>query len=419
MDEIRAHQLTALRELVEVSHRSPYYRGVLEGLGKPAWRFELEDLKSLPFLTKQVLSEQGERLRIAGARGVYENHSGGSTGIPVRFWQDWRYQVHMSAATRRSNELAGAFPGARVAKLWGAPQDRRQIEGPAGRARLWLLNMRYCDSFDMGPRRMEQYHRSMQEFQPDLIQAYASSIWLLARFLKARGLRPSYPRVSIITAAEKLHAHMRGDIEEVFQAPVFDRYGSREVSAMAAECDAHNGLHIQMPGYIVETLDPRTLAPVEDQPGEIVITVLNNHAMPFLRYRIGDMGVLTRTRCACGRSFERLLEISGRTSDNFLMRDGRIVHGEYFTHVFYGRQGIAQFQFEQHSLDDFTLRIVPGARYSPDTGRAIEREVREFIGEGPRLRLEVREQIPVAASGKYRFTISHVKMNELVGGERG
>ncbi|MBK5291189.1 MAG: phenylacetate--CoA ligase family protein [Acidobacteriia bacterium] len=416
-DRIEAFQQDRLRKLLTAARGSPYYRRIIDGLGKSPGSFRLDDLRQFPFLTKEILRSEEASLRVPGAEGAYENYSGGSTGIPIRFHQDYRYRVQMSVATRRCNELAGAFTGARVAKLWGAPQDRRQIEGWGGKVKLWALNMRYYDTFDMGPERMKLYHHQMEQFRPDLIQAYASSIFLLARYLREEGIRPGYPRVSIITAAEKLFPHMRQEIEEVFGVPVFDRYGSREVSAMAAECACHDGLHIQMPGYIMETIHPQTGRVVEEEPGEIAITALANYAMPFVRYRIGDMGTLTRKVCSCGRTLYRLREIIGRTSDNFLMPDGRIVHGEYFTHLFYGRDGIRQFQFVQHSRQEFTLRIVPSVSYSGELAGRLESEIRGMIGAGPQLNIEIRQQIPKTASGKYRFTVSHLSTEEMLAGK--
>jgi len=413
--QVRAEQRMRLRELLAVAVQAPYWRRVLDGLGKRPGEFQLEDLPLLPFLTKDILRDCETELRVPGARGVYENFSGGSTGIPIRFFQDRHYKVHMSVSTRLCNEMAGAFPGARVAKLWGAPQDKRQIESPLGRLKLWLLNHRYLDTFDMGEARMDLYHRQLEEFQPDLIQAYASSIHLLARHLSRLRIRPTYPRVAIISAAERLTEEMRRQIEDVFPARVFNRYGSREVSAMAAECGEHAGLHITSAGHIVETVDPVTLEPVSGRPGEIVITVLHNHAMPFIRYRIGDVGLLDESPCPCGRTAPRLLDVLGRTSDNFLMPDGRIVHGEYFTHLFYGRPEVEQFQFIQDAVDDFVLRIVPGGGYRGELGRGLETEIRSLIGPSARLRLEIRDEIPKTASGKYRFTISRVKLDEAAG----
>lgn len=415
---IERHQEERLRLLLARAAELPRYGTLAARLGKPLGAVTLADLPRIPFLSKDVLRDEGPQLRLSGAEGVYENYSGGSTGIPIRFWQDERYRIDLSAATRRANRLAGMFPGARVAKLWGAPQDRRKIEGLSGRLRLWLLNQRYYDTFDMGPARMEAYHRDLAAFQPDFIQAYASSALLLARFLKSRRLRPTYPRQAIVSSAERLTPQMRAEIEEVFPVRVFDRYGSREVSAIAAECSEHQGLHIQMASYIVETIDPATLAPVTGRPGEIVITVLNNYAMPFLRYRIGDMGILDTTRCSCGRPTYRLREVLGRTSDNFLMADGRIVHGEYFTHIFYGREGIEQFQFVQHTPEEYTLQIVPTPYYRQAVADQIESEVRDMIGPAARLQFELREAIPKTASGKYRFTVSHVDLGAAVGGGR-
>jgi phenylacetate-CoA ligase len=414
--EIRDYQQAALRRLLVRARAAPYWRCLLDQAGVQADRAQLSDLARLPFLTKQILSSEGERLRLPDASDVRQNYSGGSTGIPVCFWQDRHFHIWQSAATRRLNQWAGASTGARLAKLWGAPQDARQIEGPAGRVKLWLLNQRYYDTFDMGPRRMASYHRSMEQFRPDLIQAYASSVHLLACYLRGESIRPRYPKVSIITAAEKLVPHMRAEIEAVFPAKVFDRYGSREIPAIAAECQAHDGLHVAMGHHIVETINPDTGEAVEDTPGEIVVTSLHNFAMPFLRYRIGDWGVLTRQPCRCGSPLIRLREVIGRTSDNFLMEDGRIVHGEYFTHLFYGEHGIAQFQFVQESIGQFTLRLVPTARYSARVAERVEQQVRQMIGPRARFRVEVRTDIPRTASGKHRFTISHVAMEEMLRG---
>jgi phenylacetate-CoA ligase len=414
-EQIEAYQTMRLRQLLMSAMGSPYYAGLITERGIGPVNAELSDLRRLPFLTKAMLREAGDSLRIAGAGGVRENYSGGSTGVPIRFWQDRGCRIEMDAATKLANRRAGVFPGARVAKLWGAPLDRSKIEGWRGRLRLWALNMRYYDSFDMGAGRMEAYHQSMESFSPDFIQAYATSAYTLACFLRSRGIRPSYPRRAIICSAEKLFPHMRAAIEEVFPARVYDRYGSREASAIASECECHDGLHIHMPGYIVETVDPQSGEPVTGAAGEIVLTALANRAMPMIRYRIGDMGVLTRSRCACGSAFDRIREIVGRTSDNFVLADGRIVHGEYFTHAFYGRAGIAQFQFVQEALNRFVVRVVPAAGYDPAVLDQVEREVRSVIGPLAEVQVELRERIPVAASGKYRFTISHVDAETVLG----
>lgn len=407
IDEITSVQEKKLRHLLQRVRESPYYQGVMAKSDIDPHGFRIEELPLLPFLTKETLQSKGTELVVPGARGCRNNYSGGSTGKPAAFRQDYDYWVQSMAAMQYENGLAGMFRGARLALLWGAPQDRREIEGVQGRIRLWLLNRRYYDSFDMGPDSMAEFHADLEKWKPDVIQSYASSIYLLANFLSDRGIRPSYPRISVITSAERLRADMRRKIEEVFRVAVFDRYGSREVSSLAAECECHQGLHVFMPGYIIETVDVRTGRPVVEEIGEIVVTSLHNFAMPFVRYRIGDLGVLTRTRCECGRRFYRLQEIVGRISDSIVLRNGRIIHGECFTHLVYGVPGIARFQFIQENLDEFVLRLVPSPGFDRRIIARLEHEIRQIVGEA-RIGVDVVEEIPVSASGKYRFTISKV-----------
>jgi phenylacetate-CoA ligase len=407
-EEIEEHQTAKLRRLLRLAGTTSYYAGVLRECGINPADATIDDLARLPLLDKKLIQRQGVALRIPEARAVIENHTGGSTGEPIRFWQDIDCRVHMSVATLMANRRAGVFPGCRVAKLWGAPQDRRKIEGPLGTIRLWTLNMRYYDTFDIGEDRLEAYHQSLDAFQPDVIQAYASSAHLLACFLKKNGIRPGYPRVSVISSAERLYPDMRSTIEEVFRVKVFDRYGSREASAIASECGSNQGLHVFMPSYIVELIDPETGKIVANGSGEIVLTCLDNLAMPMIRYRIGDMGEWEDGPCPCGSSFRRLRRIVGRTTDSFRMVDGRLIHGEYFTHLFYGAKGVTQFQFIQESLNGFILRLVPGDGYLSTTAHRIGEEIRQVIGPDARLAIEIHENIPVTASGKFRFTISHL-----------
>ena len=105
---------------------------------------------------------------------------------------------------------------------------------------------------------------------------------------------------------------MRTVIERVFERPVFDRYGNREFGAIAAECDAHAGLHLNLGDMIVDVDSPDPYT----EPGALVVTYLRNGAMPFLRYKTGDLGLLAPPgSCCCGRTTPRMLSVKGRESD--------------------------------------------------------------------------------------------------------
>ncbi len=108
------------------------------------------------------------------------------------------------------------------------------------------------------------------------------------------------------------------------------------------------------------------------------------------------------------------LEIA-RTSDNFLFPGGRVVHGEFFTHLMYGSEGIANFQFHQTATAEIVLYIVSGQGNRQTREAKIQesiRQIRALCPEHP-IRIEVREvdAIPLSAAGKHRFTRSDVDTN--------
>src|SRR5262249_8373738 len=148
--------------------------------------------------------------------------------------------------------------------------------------------------------------------RPRFVLAYARAAVLFARWAEARDLRLHRPD-AVLTSAEVLEEDERAVIERAFGCRVFNRYGCREVSVIASECDAHDGLHVMAEGLYVELETPTGPA----RPGEmgsVLVTDLLNPAMPLVRYRIGDMASWAPGRCACGRGLPRLAKVSGRVT---------------------------------------------------------------------------------------------------------
>ena len=113
--------------------------------------------------------------------------------------------------------------------------------------------------------------------------------------------------------ADTLRDHMRARIERVYGCPVTNRYGSRELGDIAGQCSAVQGLHVFPWANYVEVVDDagRPVGPGEE--GELAVTSLINRAMPLIRYRIGDRGILARPGegCSCGRPGQVLERITG------------------------------------------------------------------------------------------------------------
>ena len=324
----------------------------------------------------------------------------------MQFKVDADTQVARESSLMWANSLAGWCPGKKVAMLWGSDRD---VKSASARARLglrwWIENMRWYNAFDMGEKRMAEFHRELSSFQPHLLVAYAGSVLVLARFLKERGIVPEYPSGAIVSSAEVLTFSMRRLVEEVFGKPVFDRYGNREFGAVAAECPAHQGLHINEADCIVE-ID-------SDDPfkkeGRILVTYLRNRAMPFIRYDTGDMGRLESSGpCGCGRTTWRLAAVTGRQSDTIRTAAGDLIHGEYFTHLLYDIPGVREFQFVQESETRYTMRLVVDRKKGDIPESELILRIREAVGKEADVRIEYATSIPVASSGKRKFTVSHV-----------
>ncbi len=412
LSEIQEYQTKKFRELLKMALNSPYYREIISSFDKPIDKFELDDLKRFPFLTKEIIRKEKHRLLTKPVSELFPNSSGGSTGEPVNFYQDQNYINHTWATMMIIMEMCGWYYGARIGRLWGAPQDKKKLVSLKGKISLFLQNTRFYDSFNMSEENMLKYHNDLSQFQPDIIISYASSIYLLAKFLEKNNIKPNYPKISISTSAETLYPFMRETIERVFNVKVYDKYGSREVSAIACECEAHNGLHIFMDNVIIECLDPLTGEEVWEKPGEIVVTDLNNYGMPFIRYKIGDMGILTREICNCGRNTLLLKRVIGRVSDNFIMPDGKIIHGEYFTHLFYGKESVKEFQFVQEKIDLFNLYLVKSSNFNQAEVDNVINEIKKVIGGNSTLNVVYVDTIPKTFTGKYRFTISKLNIDE-------
>jgi len=233
--------------------------------------------------------------------------------------------------------------------------------------------------------------------------AYAGSIDVYARFLEKKGVHPAYPARAIVSSAEMLIPTTRRTVESVFEKPVFDRYGNREFGAIATECSEHAGLHVNESDFILEIDSPDPW----HQPGRLLVTYLRNAAMPFIRYDTGDLARFESVEpCACGRSTLRLAAIAGRSSDTIRTASGKLIHGEYFTHLLYQIPGVQEFQFVQETLNEYRLLIRKGPQYRASEESALIRQIQEEVGEEARVMIEPVESIPLLASGKRKFTIS-------------
>jgi phenylacetate-CoA ligase len=247
----------------------------------------------------------------------------------------------------------------------------------------------------------------LNRYRPDVIVAYTKPIYELARRIDERGIRPFQPR-SIVVGAEKLHDFEREMIERVFAAPVFETYGSREFMLIGAECDRHNGMHLNMEHLFVEVLDATGRPTPAGQEGELVVTDLFNYGMPFVRYATGDRAVAGQDACSCGRGLPLLRKIAGRQLDMLRTPDGRLIPGEFFPHLIKDYRAIRRFQVVQERPDLVLLRLVADTDWNAETSRHLESLVRQTLGPMVRFEIQLVADIPLTAIGKHRVVINKI-----------
>ena len=167
-------------------------------------------------------------------------------------------------------------------------------------------------------------------------------------------------------------------------------------------------MHVNADFVVLEEDRPRARV---GSPSPFLVTSLWNYAMPFIRYRNEDCGELAEETCDCGSGFPLMRLNIARMSDNFILPGGRVVHGEFFTHLMYGSEGITNFQFHQTAPDAITLWIVPGQGSPGSRERSIRAAIEQIRALTPApVKVHVREveAIPLSGAGKHRFTRSDV-----------
>ncbi len=417
---LRELQEQKLRRLLRHAHQHvPYYRDLWRRQGiSPEDIRSLDDLYKLPLLSKEdvrrhlyfdILSDNHDRSEILRIT------TSGSTGEPFVCYADRAQLEFRWAATLRSQEWTGYRFGDRTMRLWHQTLGMNKSQIVRERLDAWLSRRRYIPAYEMSEQNLAGLCADIASYRPVLIDGYAESFNFLARYLQEHPQPGGFGKglKGIMSSAQSLPAESRRIIEEAFGCQVFDKYGSREFSGIAYECEAHAGHHIVAEGYIVEVIkDGRQALPGE--VGEIVITDLNNYCLPFIRYRIGDLGEAMNSAvpCACGRGLPRIGNIEGRVQSIILGADGQYLPGTFFAHLLKDyAHAIRHFQVVQEEPKSIVLKIVKGERYTDESLNQVLGILQQFLGAAMCIEVEFVDAIPLVRTGKRLAAVSKLPID--------
>jgi phenylacetate-CoA ligase len=406
-DERSEQQNHALRALVtHAGTHVPYYRELFRSLGlDPRDIRTRADLTALPLLTREIVSSRYDDLVDPAHRGKnLKKGTSGTTGKPLKFEYSRSSECWRQAVKLRGYGWAGFRPGRKTFYYWADVSGAR----PTVKVRLdrALRRETYFDSMRQDEASRVHALELIRRLRPEIIVCYTQSCAQFARWILDRGLR-DWDDIPVICGAEAVLGADRAVLVRAFGPGIFETYGSRETMLMAAECEAHDGMHLSEENLVVEVVrGARSAFPGE--AGDVVVTDLHNYGMPMIRYANGDLARFAEPgRCACGRGLDRLEHVDGRRADTMLDKEGNVVPGIIF-HVLFSDarlELVKQFQAVQSASGAVVLKVVRGRDYAEDAFQAIKGRFATYL-RGLPFTVEFHETIaPHSRSGKHQTVV--------------
>jgi len=409
-EKLNNYQLERLENLINYAKENiPYYKNKFQGIefNKKELRNRLSDF---PTITKiDVRDNLASLSAINKPYLLTKKTSGGSTGQAVIVLKDRQSSASQRALMYRGYRWVGLDVGDKQIRFWGVPISfiskikYKMIDYFMNRIRLSAFKFREED--------LLKYYRRIVKFKPDYFYGYTSMLYEFAQFVKKNELDGANINLkAIISTSEVLYDAQKTLLEDVFKCRVYNEYGCGEFGPVAFECE-HGKMHINSENILLEIIkDGKSVKPGES--GEIVLTELNNYAMPLIRYRMGDIGILSRDNCLCGRGLPILEKITGRSLDFIIGSNGEKVHGEYFNYLMEEIQdktkAIKQFQIVQKRLGEIEFHIVKDENYSEKTLHYITLRLNEILGENMKVKYIYEDEIKRLPSGKLKLVASEL-----------
>ncbi|MCD6564452.1 MAG: phenylacetate--CoA ligase family protein [Bacteroidales bacterium] len=406
-EQIREYQFKKLKSLLKYSYQNvPYYKKLFDEIGaKPQDIRKFKDFEAFPILTKEKINKNIQDMISSAVSNedLIPNSTGGSTGEPLHFYQDIQYNNWADAARIRGwYHMAGCKAGVNCAVLWGAMKDIKQNYSFWERLKIFIEQGEIpLNAFNLSEEKKYEFLKWCKILRPKLLRGYFTAIKDFVIFLdknnfNLKGLK------GVVLCAETVDEKSRHHIEKVLKAPSYNMYGGRELSIVAMECLHQKGLHEVSENNYVE-FKKNQLKGIENA-GNLIITNLNNYAMPFIRYEIGDIGVESKESCECGRGLPLIKKIIGRTTEVFDFYDGTRIAGEMFIHLMKDFP-VQEYQFIQVDNKTILLRLKRSNNIDEYLKEKIRLTYKDYLPENVQLNFEEVDSIEKTATGKFRFVL--------------
>ena len=407
-EQIEEWQLKKLQELIKHAYKTvPYYQKLFDNINlKPDDIKTLEDIRKIPYLTKEIIRENLNELVSSKLKNKLRYVStGGSTGNPMEFYTEWPItNIKEHAFVWWLFGLKNIKESDRFLIMRGA-----QFKGEKF-YRYEKKNKLQISSYHLNSSNFESMLSIICDYSPHVIQAFPSSLKLLAKWMKENGLQYHNKNLKVIlTSSENLGEDTQKLFYDIFNVETFDLYGQSEKVSLINRCE-YNNYHI-IPQYgITELLDYNGNEVTIGKKGEIIATGFNNFAFPFIRYKTEDFAIKKPGICKCNRNFPLIDRIEGRIQDYLVGKDGSLVSiASTNTHIDIYKN-VEKFQFYQNQKGYFELRIVEKKGIKSSSYSSLKKELNKILNNNFDFSIKIIDEIPRTKTGKYKFLIQKLSL---------
>lgn len=373
---------------------------------------DLKDWNSVPIITKKHLQQPLEQRLSDGftTKNVYLNKTSGSSGDPFIFAKDkWCHVLTWAEIMDRFGWYGIDFNSSKQARFYGIPLDKKGYYKE--RVKDYFGNRFRFSVFDLSDEAFDKILSKFKKTDFDYINGYTSSIVQFAKYLKRKNIKLnsvcSTLKACIVTS-EMLFDDDKILLETQLGLPVINEYGASELDLIAFQ-NPKDEWQVNSETLYVEILDENDAVLPYGEEGRVVITSLYNKAHPFIRYDLGDIGVLSEKSTIRKPILKKLI---GRTNDIVVLPSGKKAAGLTFYYitksVIENDGNVSEFVVEQSRLDTFKISYVSKNELSEDKKTSIKNEVIRYLEPHITINFARVERLKRSKSGKLKQFTSHL-----------
>ncbi len=370
----------------------PYYKDISE-----------LKLSSFPVMTKSIYKEQGDFCRsieYLENRKLYIASTSGSTGTPLIVFQDQNKKSRMRADLIAAHDAVGWHLGDHYIFIRNWVSNYKQSV-----FKNIMQNVENISVTDFDDSKKAWLCKHLIQNPQSVIFGYSSSVCDFLSFIKREGINGRELAVKLIVCdSDELTSSNRKDLEETFGCPVINRYDNEENGLLAISEPFKDGFTVNFPSVYFELLKLDSNDPVmPGEMGRVVVTDLFNHAMPLIRYDIGDLAVSPDK----AGEIRTLSVLSGRTADCLYSVDGKIISAVAISGLTEVFNSIIKYQVVQTSINTYEFHYV--GEIGDNDMQELTNRLHTALGINAIIDFIVEDDIPLQKNGKAKTTVCAMK----------